>query len=149
MVCRYRVCHRIFRANLSTGAMPSTPKFEPLTPPLTSKRPGVCKLRTRVNALIKRDKWRQVLLFARPEWVPLVKRQGLTPVAECDCVRAGSQKALGHTAPIDAMKSWYAERPHLFHRKPRNRPGPDKQAPRFCSVRQSCRGLLPLQVLFR
>lgn len=80
-MCCYGVCHCIFRANFSTRAMPSTPEFEPLTPPLTSKRPGVCKLLTRVNALIERDKWRQVLLFARPEWVPLVKRQGLTPVA--------------------------------------------------------------------
>ena len=35
------------------------------------------------------------------------------------------QKALGHIAPIDAMKSWHAERPDLFHRKPRNHPGPD------------------------
>ncbi|SFD96418.1 Transposase InsO and inactivated derivatives, partial [Thiohalospira halophila DSM 15071] len=35
------------------------------------------------------------------------------------------QKALDHQPPIQAMKSWYAERPDLFHRKPRNHPGPD------------------------
>ena len=36
------------------------------------------------------------------------------------------QKALGHIAPIDAMKGWHAERPDLFHRKPGNHPGPDR-----------------------
>ena len=35
------------------------------------------------------------------------------------------QKALEHVAPIDVMKSWHAERPDLFHRKPRNHLRPD------------------------
>ena len=35
------------------------------------------------------------------------------------------QKALRHIAPIYAMKIWQTERPDLFHRKPRNHPGPD------------------------
>ena len=35
------------------------------------------------------------------------------------------QKALGHQPPIHAMKQWHAERPDLFHRKPRNHLGPD------------------------
>ena len=35
------------------------------------------------------------------------------------------QKALGHEPPIQSMKSWYAERPGLFNRKPRNHAGPD------------------------
>jgi len=35
------------------------------------------------------------------------------------------QKALGHRCPMDAMKQWYAEKPHLFTKIPRNRPGPD------------------------
>ena len=39
------------------------------------------------------------------------------------------QKALGHIAPIDAMKSWHTERPELFHRKPRNHPGPETYGP--------------------
>ena len=30
------------------------------------------------------------------------------------------KKAVGHIAPTDAMNSWHAERPDLFHRKPRN-----------------------------
>ena len=35
------------------------------------------------------------------------------------------QKALGHRCPMDAMKQWYTEKPHLFSKIPRNRPGPD------------------------
>ncbi len=35
------------------------------------------------------------------------------------------QKALGHVPPIEAMKRWYAEKPELFIKIPRNRPGPD------------------------
>ncbi|CUB07476.1 integrase core domain-containing protein, partial [Tepidiphilus thermophilus] len=35
------------------------------------------------------------------------------------------QKALGHVPPIEAMKRWYAEKPELFIKVPRNRPGPD------------------------
>ena len=36
------------------------------------------------------------------------------------------QKALGHVPPIEAMKRWYAEKPELFIKVPRNRPGPDR-----------------------
>lgn len=35
------------------------------------------------------------------------------------------QKALGHAAPMGAMKKWYADKPDLFIAKPRNRPTPD------------------------
>ena len=35
------------------------------------------------------------------------------------------QKALGHRCPMDAMKQWYAERPDLFAKQPRNHPGSD------------------------
>ena len=35
------------------------------------------------------------------------------------------QKALGYVPPIEAMKRWYAEKPELFIKIPRNRPGPD------------------------
>jgi transposase InsO family protein len=35
------------------------------------------------------------------------------------------QKALGHRCPMDAMKQWYAHRPDLFTKQPRNHPGPD------------------------
>ena len=35
------------------------------------------------------------------------------------------QKALGHKAPIMAMRNWYAEQPRLFYLQPRNHPGPD------------------------
>lgn len=35
------------------------------------------------------------------------------------------QKALGHRCPMDAMKQWYAEKPDLFTKQPRNHPGPD------------------------
>jgi transposase InsO family protein len=35
------------------------------------------------------------------------------------------QKALGHRAPMQAMKQWYADKPELFNKSPRNRPGPD------------------------
>lgn len=35
------------------------------------------------------------------------------------------QKAIGHSTPMEAMKKWYAEKPHLFIAKPRNRPEPD------------------------
>ena len=35
------------------------------------------------------------------------------------------QKALGHVPPIEAMKRGYAEKPELFIKVPRNRPGPD------------------------
>lgn len=35
------------------------------------------------------------------------------------------QKALGHRCPMDAMKQWYAEKPDLFIKQPRNHPGPD------------------------
>ncbi|MDK2798289.1 MAG: hypothetical protein PWQ19_1839, partial [Tepidiphilus sp.] len=35
------------------------------------------------------------------------------------------QKALGHVTPIEAMKKWYSEKPEIFIKKPRNRPGPD------------------------
>jgi transposase InsO family protein len=34
------------------------------------------------------------------------------------------QKALGHITPMQAMKKWYAERPGLFVKKPRNQPEP-------------------------
>mgnify|MGYP006278076855 CR=1 FL=1 len=34
-------------------------------------------------------------------------------------------KALDHQPPIQALKCWHAEWPVLFHRKPRNHPGPD------------------------
>ncbi|TQE98281.1 MAG: transposase, partial [Spiribacter salinus] len=30
------------------------------------------------------------------------------------------QKALNHRTPVQAMKDWYAERPDLFRKKPRN-----------------------------
>ena len=35
------------------------------------------------------------------------------------------QKALGHQAPISALKDWQAKRPELFHKQVRNHPGPD------------------------
>ena len=35
------------------------------------------------------------------------------------------QKALGHRCPMDAMRQWYAEKPQLFTKIPRNRPGPN------------------------
>ena len=35
------------------------------------------------------------------------------------------QTALGHRCPMDAMKQWYAEKPHLFTKIPCNRLGPD------------------------
>ncbi|NMH16930.1 DDE-type integrase/transposase/recombinase [Tepidiphilus sp. B18-69] len=35
------------------------------------------------------------------------------------------QKALGHITPVEAMKRWYKEKPELFIKIPRNRPGPD------------------------
>ena len=35
------------------------------------------------------------------------------------------QKALGRRCPMDAMKQWYAKRPDLFTKQPRNHPGPD------------------------
>lgn len=35
------------------------------------------------------------------------------------------QKALGHRCPMDALKQWYAEKPGLFIKQPRNQPGPD------------------------
>ena len=35
------------------------------------------------------------------------------------------QKALSHRTPVQAMKDWYAERPDLFRKKPRNLRGPD------------------------
>lgn len=39
------------------------------------------------------------------------------------------QKALGHRCPMDAMKQWYAEKPDLFTKQPRNHPGPDTPSP--------------------
>jgi len=36
------------------------------------------------------------------------------------------QKALGHVTPVEAMKKWYAEKPEIFIKRPRNRPGPDR-----------------------
>ena len=36
------------------------------------------------------------------------------------------QKALAHRSPIEAMKQWYADKPELFIKQPRNRPGPNK-----------------------
>ena len=44
------------------------------------------------------------------------------------------QKALGHRCPMDAMKQWYAEKPHLFTKIPRNRQGPDKYTARIDMV---------------
>jgi hypothetical protein len=35
------------------------------------------------------------------------------------------QKALGYRCPTEAMKQWYARKPDLFVKKPRNHPGPD------------------------
>ena len=35
------------------------------------------------------------------------------------------QKALGHRCPLEALKQWYAEKPDLFIKPPRNHPGPD------------------------
>jgi transposase InsO family protein len=35
------------------------------------------------------------------------------------------QKALGHQCPMAALKQWYADKPDLFAKPPRNRPGPD------------------------
>ena len=35
------------------------------------------------------------------------------------------QKALAHRCPMDAMKQWYAEKPDLFIKQPRNLPGPE------------------------
>jgi transposase InsO family protein len=35
------------------------------------------------------------------------------------------QKALGHRCPMEALKQWYAEKPDLFIKQPRNLPGPD------------------------
>ena len=35
------------------------------------------------------------------------------------------QNALGRRCPMDAMKQWYAKRPDLFAKQPRNHPGPD------------------------
>ncbi len=35
------------------------------------------------------------------------------------------QKALSHHCPMEAMKQWYAKKPELFLKKPRNHPGPD------------------------
>jgi len=46
------------------------------------------------------------------------------------------QKALGHRGPMDAMKQWYAERPGLFTKQPRNHPGPGtKQVPGYGAAR--------------
>ena len=39
------------------------------------------------------------------------------------------QKSLGHRCSMDAMKQWYAKRPDLFAKRPRNYPGPDSRAP--------------------
>jgi transposase InsO family protein len=36
------------------------------------------------------------------------------------------QKALNHRTPVQAMKDWYATRPDLFRKKPRNLRGPDR-----------------------
>ena len=35
------------------------------------------------------------------------------------------QKALGHVAPIEALKKWQTTHPFLFPKRVRNRPGPD------------------------
>jgi len=35
---------------------------------------------------------------------------------------------------MDAMKQWYAEKPHLFTKIPRNRQGPDKYTARIDMV---------------
>ncbi|KAB7619405.1 IS481 family transposase, partial [Alkalilimnicola sp. S0819] len=35
------------------------------------------------------------------------------------------QKALGHKAPIQAMREWQKRRPDLFVKEIRNHPGPD------------------------
>lgn len=35
------------------------------------------------------------------------------------------QKALGHIAPILALKQWHQSHPHLFHKRVINQPGPD------------------------
>ena len=38
------------------------------------------------------------------------------------------QKALGHIAPIEALKRWRTSHAHLFNKSVRNRPGPDNYA---------------------
>jgi hypothetical protein len=35
------------------------------------------------------------------------------------------QSALGSKTPMQAMKNWYQEHPHLFHKRPYDRPGCD------------------------
>jgi len=35
------------------------------------------------------------------------------------------QRALQHSAPIDALKRWYRDKPELFHKRPYNLPGLD------------------------
>lgn len=35
------------------------------------------------------------------------------------------QKALGHVAPVEAMKKWYKDKPDLFNKRVYNQPGPD------------------------
>ncbi|MBN9405872.1 MAG: IS481 family transposase, partial [Burkholderiales bacterium] len=35
------------------------------------------------------------------------------------------QSALGSKTPMQAMKQWYQESPHLFHKRPYDRPGCD------------------------
>ena len=36
------------------------------------------------------------------------------------------QSALGSKTPMQTMKNWYQEHPHLFHKRPYDRPGCDK-----------------------
>ncbi|MBK1650473.1 IS481 family transposase, partial [Rhabdochromatium marinum] len=35
------------------------------------------------------------------------------------------QRALGHVAPIQALKQWYEKQPDLFVKRPNNLPGLD------------------------
>ncbi len=49
------------------------------------------------------------------------------------------QSALKSKTPMQAMKNWYKEHPHLFHKRPYDRPGCDTYESKFQS---SCNELL-------
>jgi hypothetical protein len=51
----------------------------------------------------------------------------------------GSQKALGHEAPVQALKKWKMKAPDLFVKNVRNHPGPDTYQARYSVTLQKLR----------
>ena len=50
------------------------------------------------------------------------------------------QSALGSKTPMQAMKQWYQEHPHLFHKRPYDRPGCDYLGKLFTNRFWLCHG---------